>query len=211
MMLKVRILEDAYWHICTKMETKLIKTKKKKTNELREEIGIPEGINTELTENKLTMKKEGEELNLEMHPFINARIEKDKIIIGAKRSRRTEKRLFGTMKAHIKNMIKGLTEGFTYKLKIVNVHFPINVSHDKISNELIVKNFLGEKKDRRIKLDKDVSVKIENDTIEVSSFNIEKAGQVATNIEKGTKVRNKDRRVFQDGIFIVEKPGRVYL
>ena len=193
------------------MGTELIKTIKKKSNELREEIGIPEGINIELIENKLKMSKENKELNLKIHQFVNVRNDGNKIIITTKRSRRTEKRLFGTTKAHIKNMIKGLIEGFTYKLKIVNVHFPINVSHDKTSNELIVKNFLGEKKDRRIKLDKDVSIKIENDTIEVGSFNIEKAGQVATNIEKGTKVRKKDRRVFQDGIFIVEKPGRVYL
>ncbi|MEK6830637.1 MAG: 50S ribosomal protein L6, partial [Nanoarchaeota archaeon] len=70
---------------------------------------------------------------------------------------------------------------------------------------------LGEKKDRRIKLLPNVEVKLDKDVIELKSFDIEKAGQSATNIEKGTKVRNKDRRVYQDGIFIIEKPGRSYL
>ena len=32
-------------------------------------------------------------------------------------------------------MIKGLTEGFKYKLQIANVHFPMNVSHDKENGE----------------------------------------------------------------------------
>ena len=53
--------------------------------------------------------------------------------------------------------------------------------------------------------------KIDNQIIEVDSYDIEKAGQVATSIEKGSKVKNKDRRVYQDGIFIIEKPGRTYL
>ena len=115
------------------------------------------------------------------------------------------------MGAHIKNMIKGLTEGFKYKLQIANVHFPMNVSHDKENNELIIKNFLGEKQDRIVKLIPGVEIKVDKETIEIESFDIEKAGQCAANIEKGAKVRNKDRRIFQDGIFIIEKPGRSFL
>ena len=118
--------------------------------------------------------------------------------------------MFGTLKAHFNNMIKGLTEKFKYKLQIANVHFPMNVSVDKNANELVVKNFLGEKKDRRIKLVEGVDVKVNGEVIELESINIEKAGQCAANIEKGAKVRNKDRRIFQDGIFIVEKPGRTF-
>ena len=105
-------------------------------------------------------------------------------------------------------MIKGLDEGFQYKLQVASVHFPMSV---KVENdELVVSNFLGEKKDRRIKLVKGVDVKVDKDIIEIQSIDIEKAGQCAANIEKGTKVRNKDRRIFQDGIFIVEKPGRKF-
>jgi len=188
-----------------------IKHISKKDKKLYEEIEIPEGISTEIIDDVLIIKKQDKVLKRKLNPLIKVKVDDKKIIISAKKMRRTEKRLFGTFKAHIKNMIKGLTEVFVYKLQVANVHFPMNVSHDKENNEIVVKNFLGEKKDRRIKLNDEVDVKVDKDIIEVSSYDIEKAGHSATKIEKGAKVRNKDRRIFQDGIFLIEKPGRVYL
>jgi len=183
----------------------------KKDKKLYEEISIPSEISAEIIDDILIMKKEDKEIKRKLNPLISVRVDGGKVIVSAKRMRRIEKRLFGTYRAHIKNMIKGLEEGFVFKLQIANVHFPMNVSYDKANNELVVKNFLGEKTDRKIKLNDDVDVKVDKDIIEVSSHDIEKAGIAATKIEKGTKVRNKDRRVFQDGCFISVKPGRVYL
>ena len=184
---------------------------KKKEKRLYEEIEIPEGITVNISRNEISMKKDDKEIIRKIVPLVNVKVDGNKIQVSADRMRKTERKLFGTMKAHIKNMIKGLTEGFTYKLQIANVHFPMAVSHDKENNELVVKNFLGEKKDRRIKLVKGVEIKIDKEIIELTSYDIEKAGQAATNIEKGARVRNKDRRIYQDGIFMIEKPGRVYL
>ncbi|MFH1359056.1 MAG: 50S ribosomal protein L6 [archaeon] len=186
------------------------KTKTNK-NRLYEEIEIPEGIIASIEDDILIIKKEDKELKRKLISLLDIKVEGNKVLLSAKRPRKIERKLFGTFKAHINNMIKGLTEGFTYNLTIANVHFPMNVSFDKGNNEIVVKNFLGEKKDRRIKLLEGVDVKVDKDTIEIKSYDIEKAGDSATRIEKGTKVRNKDRRIYQDGIFITEKPGRVYL
>ena len=178
---------------------------------LYEEIEIPKEISVEIRENFLIIKKNDKELKRKLNDLINFKIEGNKIILSSERDRRIEKRLFGTFLAHIKNMINGLMNGFVYKLQIANVHFPMNVTYNKEKNVIIVKNFLGEKKDRIIKLVPEVEIKIDKDIVELKSFDIEKAGQIATNIEKGTKIRNKDKRIYQDGIFIIEKPGRVYL
>lgn len=187
------------------------KKSKKKLKELKEEIVVPEEITMTLEKNILIMRKQDKEIERKLNSLINVDLEGNKILLSSKRISKREKKMFGTLKAHINNMIKGLIEGFTYKLQVANVHFPMNVSHDKDNNKIIVKNFLGEKKDRKIEVIEDVEVKIDKDIIELNSHDIEKAGQVATNIEKGTKVRNKDRRIYQDGIFIIEKPGRKYL
>jgi len=184
---------------------------KEKSGGLYEEIEVPNGIIAELDNDFLITRKENNIIKRKLNPLINIKIEGNKIVISSKRTRKTEKKLIGTFIAHIKNMIKGLTEGFKYKLQISNVHFPMNVTYDKTKNELVIKNFLGEAKERRIKLVPEVDVKIDKDIIEIKSFDIEKAGLTSTIIEKETRVRNKDRRIYQDGIFLIEKPSRSYL
>ena len=179
--------------------------------DLHEEIEIPEGITANIEDHELIMKKDSDELKRKLNLLVNIKLEGNKIIFESKKASKREKKIFGTMKAHINNMIKGLIEKFKYKLQTANVHFPMTVSIDKEKNILIIKNFLGEKRDRIIKLVPGVDVKIDKDIIEIESIDIEKAGQCAANIEKGAKVKNKDRRIYQDGIYIIEKPGRKFL
>ena len=111
-----------------------------------------------------------------------------------------------TIASHIKNMIKGVQEKFEYQLKICFSHFPINVEiKDK---EAIIKNFLGEKIPRKTKIPEGVEVEVDKDIIKVRSVNKELAGQVAADFEIATKIRKRDKRVFQDGIFIINKAGK---
>ncbi|MDD5192319.1 MAG: 50S ribosomal protein L6 [Candidatus Nanoarchaeia archaeon] len=191
-----------------------MKTKSRDNNEknkrpdLKEEIEMPNGMTANIEEHTLIIKKNSVESRRELNQLVAVRVELNKIILEAKKSTKKEKRVFGSFVAHIKNIIRGLNERFKYRLQAASVHFPMTLSIDKEKNELLVKNFLGEKTDRRIKLVKGAEVKISKDIIEIESENKELAGQCAANIEKGTKVRNKDRRIYQDGIYIIEKPGR---
>ncbi len=82
------------------------------------------------------------------------------------------------------------------------------VEVNKNKNILLIKNFLGEKKPRVAKILPGVEVNIEKNIITISSPNKELAGQTSANFEKATHVRNRDRRKFQDGIFIIKKPMR---
>jgi large subunit ribosomal protein L6 len=174
--------------------------------ELYQKIEIPEGVEVELNGNKVIVKgKEG--VNEREFDISNLILEKkeNEIIIGNKKATKKEKRKMNTLAAHIRNMIRGVQEKFEYKLKICFSHFPITVEVKE--NEALIKNFLGERVPRKMKIPSGVDVKVEKEIITVSSPSIELAGQVAANFENVTRISSRDRRVFQDGIFIISKAG----
>jgi len=174
--------------------------------ELYQKIEIPEGIEAEVEGNKIIIKgKEG--TNERKFDFAKLSVEKkgNEIIIGNKKSSKKEKRRMNTIAAHIKNMMKGTQKVFEYKLKVCFSHFPITV--EVKGNEALIKNFLGERVPRKVKIPKGAEVKVEKEIITVTSPSIEIAGQTAANFENVTRIAKRDRRVFQDGIFITSKAG----
>ncbi len=175
--------------------------------DLFNEIEIPEGTESELEGKKFIIKgPEGE--NSRKFKTLKVTIEKkdNKIIAGCKKATKKEKRMMNTVSAHIRNMIKGVQKKFTYQIKICSSHFPMSVEiKDK---EVIIKNFLGEKIPRKARIPENVEISQKGDIISLISTDKEKAGQAAANIEKATQLRGRDRRIFQDGAYIINKNGK---
>ena len=110
------------------------------------------------------------------------------------------------MCTHIKNMMTGVTVGFTYKVRYAYNHFPINVTLNKDVVE--VRNFLGERTLRKVKLHAGVTcVKTENvkDELTLTGTDIEKVSGSAALLHESCLVRNKDIRKFLDGIYVSER------
>ena len=128
----------------------------------------------------------------------------EKIIIKSQGNRKKDFALVNTMQSVINNMIKGSTIGFTYKLKIVFAHFPITV---KIKGkEIFVENFFGERSARTSKIvGADTKVTVQGEDVIVTGPNIETVSQTAANLELATRIKNKDSRVFLDGVYIYSK------
>ena len=172
------------------------------------EITLPEGFTAQFKDNTFTIKGNGKELS----KTILLRKEKieikgNSIIISAKNATKRELTTLGTVNAHIKNLIKGLENDFEYTLEVCNIHFPMNVKIE--GDKVIIKSFLGEKKPRESLILPNVKVDIKGSKITVTSPEIESAGQTAANLEKATRLTGRDRRIFQDGIFISTKNGRI--
>lgn len=170
-------------------------------------IEIPEGIQVEVKDGDVVVKGNGKEIERVLSfPTIDLVVKDNKFIISAKKATKRELKILGTIEAHVKNMIQGINEDFVYKLEICNVHFPMNVKVEQ--DKVIIKSFLGEKYDRVADIVRGTKVDIKGNEITVSCFDKEAAGQTAANIEKATRLTGRDRRIFQDGIFITEKCGR---
>ena len=63
-----------------------------------------------------------------------------------------------TVCSHIENMLKGVTKGYQYKMRAVYAHFPINCVTTEGNSVIEIRNFLGEKFIRRVKMAPGVTV-----------------------------------------------------
>ena len=171
------------------------------------EMEIPEGIKVEVRDNSIFVSHGSYKISRKISSKgFDAKIEGNLIKFHSNRNSKRERTTFGTYAAHIKSMFKGVEHGHKYVLKICSGHFPMNVSI--ANNEITIKNFLGEAVPRKAKLDSFVKVGVSGDIIIVESIDKEKAGLIASRIEQLTKVRGRDLRVFQDGIYIIDKDGK---
>jgi large subunit ribosomal protein L6 len=172
---------------------------------IKEEIKIPDGVQITIDGKTIQVKgQKGALAKVLSHPKIQVSVSGNVVqIICSQSPRRREKALIGTFKAHIRNMIKGVSQGYECKMKTVFSHFPIKTSVE--GNQLLIQNFLGERFARRAEILENVKVDIKGESIILTSIDKEKVGQTAANIERATKVKNRDIRVFQDGIYIVKR------
>ena len=131
-------------------------------------------------------------------------LQDNKITIKSRGNRKKDFALVNTLQSVINNMIKGSSQGFTYRLKIVFAHFPISI---KIKGkDIVVENFFGERSPRTSKIiGNDTKVSVEGEDIIVKGPNIESVSQTAANLELATRIKNKDSRVFLDGVYIYSK------
>ena len=112
-MQKRKKVVENYWHLYIKMKEKI-----------NEEIELSEGIQASLENNELVLKgPKGDNKKDFNNPLIQIKIEGNKIKLSSKKITKREKKLAGTYKSHIKNLIKGAKEGHIYKLKICSSHF----------------------------------------------------------------------------------------
>jgi len=87
---------------------------------------------------------------------------------------------------------------------IVYAHFPIKVEVDEARKMVKITNFLGERAPRYAKIVGDTKVRVEGDRIYIEGISKEDVGQTAANIRQATKIKDKDPRVFMDGIYVVK-------
>ncbi len=169
------------------------------------EIKVPENVSIEIDGNKVNVSDQKGELKRVFKLAYEIKIVKegDKIRVASEYEKRKAKALVGTIIAHIRNMIKGVTSGYTYKMKIVYSHFPMTVKVE--ADKVVVQNFLGERTTRTAKIVGKTEVKVQGQDVTVTGIDPEETGQTAGNLELATRIVGYDRRRFNDGIFITGK------
>ncbi|HNX40559.1 MAG TPA: 50S ribosomal protein L6 [Methanothrix sp.] len=172
--------------------------------EIARQVEIPEGVTVALDGNTVTVKgPKGELSRLLSYPDIEIKKEDSLIVVNSRLDRKRHRAMVGTLAAHISNMVAGVTKGYEYKMKVVYSHFPIQLK--AASGELIISNFLGERKARSARILSGATVEIGKDELKITGIDKEHVGQTMANIEQATRVHGFDIRIFQDGIYLVDK------
>ena len=172
--------------------------------ETRRTITIPEGVNVGIDNISVSVSGTQGQLKRELwYPGITIKKADSEIVLEAQEPRREQLAMLGTFESHIKNMINGVTSGYEYRMKVVYSHFPIQLKTEE--NHVIIGNFLGEKKARKANIVGSTKVTIKGDQVIITGINKEEVGQTAANIRQATKIRRFDPRVFQDGVYLVER------
>lgn len=172
-------------------------------------VSFPQGISATIEENAVLVVTgaKGVVKRSFRHPKVSITVNAECVVFSAKKFAKNEKKIFNTFIAHVNNMFKGASGGHVYKLRVCSGHFPMNVSLK--GNGMEVKNFIGEAVPRTLTFKEGVSVKLDGDIVTVEGIDKELTAQTAASIEKLTLRNGFDRRRFQDGIYIIEKDGKV--
>jgi large subunit ribosomal protein L6 len=161
------------------------------------EVKIPDGVDFTVSSNVLKAKgKMGEVVRVFRGAPLSFSLEGKVLKVTS-----PDKAVEGTAASHANIMCQGVLNGFEKKMVIRFAHFPVSL---EIKGDVLsIKNFLGEKKPRRAKIIGKVKIDVKGQDVRVHGPDKEAVGQTAANIRTATRIRDKDGRVFQDGIYIV--------
>ena len=167
-------------------------------------VKIPGGVKASLEGMHLRVTGPKGQLSRNVRfPQVTVTCDGNEVVIATESRRKEITAMVGTLEAHTKNMFRGVTEGYEYRMKVVYSHFPIQLKLQ--GNKLEIANFLGEKKARHARIEQGVTAKVGNDEVVLTGIDRELVGTSAANIEHATHIRDRDPRVFQDGIYMVQR------
>ena len=123
----------------------------------------------------------------------------NKILLKQTGERKKHYAILNTAKSIIQTLCSGVIDGFTIKMKVVYSHFPITVKVE--GKKILIENFQGERAARISMIRGNTNVAVNGDDVIISGPVLTDVSQTAANIQLKSKVKNKDHRVFLDGIY----------
>ena len=172
--------------------------------QLLHSLDLPQGVSAALDDRTLTVRGPlGSVKKAFERIIVDLEVEGNRVNLRPFTKKKKDVVTANTAHSLVRNMVVGVTQGFTYKLKVVYAHFPVSVKFKE--GVVVIENFMGERSPRTATIIGDCKVTAEGDDIIIKGVSVEDVGQTAANIEHATRVKRKDQRIFLDGIYIYEK------
>jgi large subunit ribosomal protein L6 len=144
----------------------------------RKVIPVPKGVTLSQKAGQFSVKGPKGELVKNLPAGISIKLEADKLVVSRADDSRDNRARHGLVRAHLANMVKGVTEGWTRELEINGVGYRAEVSGDTVTFAL------GYAHPIVFKLPKIVSAKVEKNRLTLSSADKDLLGQIAAKLRE---------------------------
>ncbi len=180
----------------------------KQMEKFETEVEIPEGVNISLNKHMLQVQGPlGKTYKNFRKIPVNIELVDNKINLKAIGKKKKDYAILNTVRSIIRNLCNGVTEGYTIKMKVVFAHFPITVKAEE--KNVLIENFQGERAPRIAKIKGETKVTPKGEDVIITGHVLTDVTQTAANIQTKTRVKEKDHRVFLDGIYVYEKKAGI--
>ncbi|VVB76808.1 50S ribosomal protein L6 [uncultured archaeon] len=173
------------------------------------DLELPKDIKAKISEDGTVITlsgKLGSTSKIVNRMLIEAKVEGSKIVFEPTPNGKLAKKAdlaARSLVAELKSASVGVEQGVERDMKILFAHFPISV--DIKAKEVHIKNIFGEKFPRVAKIVGDTKVTVKGQDVHIAGVDEYDVGQTAANLHRLSSQRNKDGRVFQDGIYHVHE------
>ena len=161
-------------------------------------VEIPQGVQVAIAAGKLTVKGKMGELALDLDDKVEASVEGNRFVVKPRSNETPARMMWGTTRALVANMVKGVSAGYTRSLEITGTGYRAAVQ----GSDLVLN--LGYSHDVTYKIPPGIKITCERPTaIKVEGADKRLVGQVASEIRawrgpepyKGKGVRYSDEQI----------------
>jgi len=144
----------------------------------RQPVPMPKGVSLAQKPGQFSVKGPKGELSKPMPAGVSIKIEGDKAIVSREDDSRENRARHGLVRAHLANMVKGVSEGWKRELEINGVGYRAEVSGDSVTFAL------GYSHPIVYKLPKSVTAKVEKNRLTLTSADKDMLGQVSAKMRE---------------------------
>ena len=167
-------------------------------------VQLPEGVSAEVKENEVVVKGKMGELKTHIPAGIQVTLDNNHLVVKPIHETKEAEAFWGTMRANLANMVKGVSAGFSTKLELVGVGYRAQVQGQKLVLTL------GFSHDITYQLPVGVKAECADQTkLTLSSANKQLLGQVAAEIRSYRRPEPyKGKGIKYAGEHILRKEGK---
>jgi large subunit ribosomal protein L6 len=144
----------------------------------RKPVVLPKGVTLTQKAGKFSVKGPKGELSKPMPSGVAIKADGEKVVITRDDDSRENRARHGLVRAHLANMVKGVSEGWTRELEINGVGYRAEVTGDSVTFAL------GYSHPIVFKLPKSITAKVDKNRLTLTSADRDELGQVSAKIRE---------------------------